>query len=313
MRRWDSLIDKYLHECSTRGLAESTIEGRRSEYGKWGLFLKRCRPRVNLEEIPWEYHIKYIKKRSRFHSKQTVYSVISHMRILGDFFVKEGMWNRNNIRWIRGPRLDIRGRSPKRISRGHLQKLLEATPSCSGVFNQATMTAIIVLMYSTGLRRGELQRLDISQYDRSAKTLKLDGRKTGRERILPLPEVTVQCLESYLSFRHNKLEETGNLEETALFVNSYGRRKQSQAIGKTLQMLARKAGIPPVVPHQFRHTFASDLIAEGENLVKVQRLLGHSSVSSTMRYVHVSSPERMEAVERLPLEGIIKRNRGENS
>ena len=69
-----------------------------------------------------------------------------------------------------------------------------------------------------GLRRGELERLDIDAFDRTEGTLRIDGRKTGHERCVPLPEMVLRCLEAYLPRRHNQLEQLGRLGEEALLV-----------------------------------------------------------------------------------------------
>ena len=65
---------------------------------------------------------------------------------------------------------------------------------------------VLALLYGTGLRRGELERLNVEAFDRIEGTLRIDGRKTGRERCVPLPEMVRRCLEAYLPHRHNQLE-----------------------------------------------------------------------------------------------------------
>jgi integrase len=69
------------------------------------------------------------------------------------------------------------------------------------------------------LRRGELTRLDVDAFDQSEGTLRIDGRKTGRERWVPLPELAVRCLEAYLPRRHNQLEQIGLIEEQVLLIS----------------------------------------------------------------------------------------------
>jgi integrase/recombinase XerC len=74
------------------------------------------------------------------------------------------------------------------------------------------------LLYGTGLRRGELERLDIEQFDRAEGLLRIDGGKSGRERCVPVSELVFRCLEAYWPERHNKLERSGGLSERALLV-----------------------------------------------------------------------------------------------
>lgn len=97
----------------------------------------------------------------------------------------------------------------------------------------------------------------------------------------------------------------GRLEETALFVNRRGRRLRGEGIGIALHKLARKAKVPLVTLHQFRHTCASDLLERGVQLPFVQKFLGHACVQSTIRYLAISDPERRRAIALHPINEIL--------
>ena len=77
-----------------------------------------------------------------------------------------------------------------------------------GEYSRQLWVTVLALLYGTGLRRGELERLDIEAFDRSQATLTIDGRKSGRERCVPVSDVVYRCLEGYLPARHNLLERT---------------------------------------------------------------------------------------------------------
>ena len=83
MKRWDGLLDKYVALQQTRGLAESTIAGRRRELVCFGNWLKSRRPRPALEEIGADQIVAYVRSRSAFHSRSTVASVTSILRSVG--------------------------------------------------------------------------------------------------------------------------------------------------------------------------------------------------------------------------------------
>ena len=158
---------------------------------------------------------------------------------------------------------------------------------------------------STGLRKGELLRLKLNSWDRETGLLKIDGRKTGKERKVPLPEFAYGCLEAYLPVRYNLLTGLNRQEEDSLFVNRIGQPISGMGIWKKIRNLSKKAGVPLVSLHQFRHTCASDLLEDGIGIAHVQNILGHSSMYSTYRYIQIADPERMKAMERHPVNKIL--------
>ena len=125
MRRWDSLVQSYLTRCEAQGLSQETLKARRSELDRAGCWLKRRRPRPNLEEVEGQLLIKYLKRRSHFHSKATLASISSQLRCFGEYLLEQGIWPQNPMRWVKGPRLDPRGKLPRRIGAEHLGKIWE--------------------------------------------------------------------------------------------------------------------------------------------------------------------------------------------
>jgi site-specific recombinase XerD len=301
MKRWDGLVDGYIKSCEIRGLSETTMVGIRNELDRWGCWLKRRRPKPNLEEVDGLMLIEYIRSRIRFHAKTTVSSVTSKMRCMGEYLVQEGVWSKNPMRWIKGPRLDWRGRMPRRIGKEHLKKIWDATSQNRNGYQQHLSIAVLALLYGTGLRRGELERLDLDHWKREEGILQIDGRKTGCERNVPVNEGIWRCLEAYLPLRQNLLEKRGACSEPALFLNRAGLRMSSQSLGLMVHRLARKAEVPLVSLHQFRHTCASDLLENGVSLPEVQQLLGHATVVTTTRYLQIADPERARAIKHHPL------------
>lgn len=301
MKRWHGLVDGYMKRCETRGLSEATVTSVRGELDRCGCGLKRRRPKPSLEEVDGPVLIEYIGRRTRFHAKATVAGVTSKLRCLGEYLVAEGVWRQNPLRWIKGPRLDGRGRLPRRIGKEHLKRIWDATSQNRTRYQQHLSLAVLALLYGTGLRRGELERLDLIHWKREERLLQIDGRKTGCERSVPVSEGIWRCLEAYLPLRQNLLEERGTAGEAALFLNRAGARMSSQLLGLLVHRLAKKAQVPLVSLHQFRHTCASDLLESGVSLPEVQQLLGHTSVVPTTRYLQIADPERARAIKKHPL------------
>jgi site-specific recombinase XerD len=301
MKQWDSVVESYVAAGEARGISSATLGSIRDELDRCGCWLKRRRPKPRLEEVDGQLLIQYLRRRTRFRAKSTVSGVASKLRCFGEFLVHQGVWPQNPMRWVRGPRLDPRGRLPRRIGADHLRQLWEAAPQQRQGYSQQLAVAVLSLLYGTGLRRGELERLNVKDWKREEGLLAIDGRKTGCERHVPVTEPVSRCLEAYLPLRHNLLERRGTVAEKALLLNRYGKRLSAHSLGLLVHRLARKAKVPLVSLHQFRHTCASDLLEHGASLMEVKGILGHKSLESTSRYLQVAGPERARAIAKHPL------------
>ncbi len=301
MRRWDRLVDAYVEEYAARGIGAATVSHTRAGLDRWGRWLKQRRPRVSIERIDADVITRYIASCSSFRAKATVYGTLSTMRGFGDYLVRQGLWTSNPLRWMRGPKVTPYSRLPKRIDRAHMQALWREAGNRRGECSAHLWVTVLALLYGTGLRRGELERLDVDCFDQTHGTLRIDGRKTGMERCVPLPPMVLQCLEAYLPRRHNVLERNAAIGERALLVTRTGKRLAAQTISNSIHRIARAADVSFHSLHQFRHTCASDLLEAGVHLAEVQRVLGHSVIATTVRYVHVADPQRREAMHRHPL------------
>jgi site-specific recombinase XerD len=311
MRRLDGLIDRYAEQLETRGLAAVTIGPRVTELRRFGDWLRARRPRPALEDVDAELVVKYIGTRSAFHARSTISGVVSNLRGLGEFLVEERIWCANPLRWIRGPKVDPRQHRTRRIDQEQLQALWGAAQARRQAHARSLCLAVLGILYGTGLRRGELERLELSDWDVEHGTLRIDGRKTGHARQVAIGEGVARCLEAYLPQRHNRLEQTQRLGERALLVNTRGERLSGVQLAKLIGRLCRDAGLPRLTPHQFRHSCASDLIAAGVALPDVQRLLGHAGIASTMRYVDIAAPERVAAMSQHPINRFLDDRDGE--
>jgi integrase/recombinase XerD len=271
------------------------------ELDRVGCWLKACRPQPSLEDIDAELIVRYVRQRTVCKAKATVSDIMSKLRCLGEFLVQEKYWQKNPLHWLRGPKLSPYAQVPCRIHRGEQTKLWQGALTVRSERSQHQYLAILALLYGLGLRRGEVERLDVTDWDAAQGVLQVDGRKTSRERNLPLMELVARCLETHLPWRQRHLEELGITKEPALFVNRYGGRLNGPAISAGVFRIARRMGIALNRLHQFRHTCASDLLEAGVALPEVQRVLGHVAITSTVRYLHFSDPQRRAAVERHPL------------
>lgn len=301
MNRWDRLLESYLEEYGARGLAQERVDQVWRELSQWGNWLKRRRPRPKLEEVDADLIIGYVRGRTAFRAKATLSGVMSTLRGMGDFLVRQQIWTANPMRWLKGPKLNGQIHLPCRIGSAEMQRLWEGAATSRQGYHQHLWLTVLAVLYGTGIRRGELERLDVSDWDLQEGILKVDGRKTGWERCVPMPALACRCLEAYLPHRQNHLDALGRHQQPALFVNQDGERLRGLTVSRGIQRLARRCGLERITLHRFRHTCASDLLAGGVRLPEVQRLLGHQTIGTTVRYLHIADPQRHEAVTLHPI------------
>ena len=140
--------------------------------------------------------------------------------------------------------------------------------------------AILEVFYSTGIRLSELADLKFDDFDFFNETIKVKG-KGSKERIVPVGSHAIEAL--------NKYFHQAKIKEGPLFISKSRKRISSRAISDIVKKYTELAGFPVgVSPHKLRHSFATHLLDNGADLRSVQNLLGHSSLSTTQIYTHVS-------------------------
>lgn len=312
MKNWEILVDEYLNQCRIRGLGRSTISTRETELLKWGRWLKKQKPQPSVEQIDHSLISKYIKYRTAFSSKNYVCSVMSAMRCMGEFLLDKGIWNQNPLSWMQSPKVNNYRKVPKTYHRSDLKKLFEESFNCHDPYFRSLYPAIISVFYTTGIRKGELLSLKLDDWKRTEFSLKVIGHKTGFERVVPVTEATWKCIENYLKARNRLLLRKG-ITSDFLFVNRNGDQVNGTTLHTQFRRLAKRAGIPKATIHMFRHSCATDLVEEGIPFPHVQKILGHSSSSSTYRYMSISDPQRKKAMQLHPINKILENIREVNN
>jgi tyrosine recombinase XerC len=156
--------------------------------------------------------------------------------------------------------------------------------------------AILQLFYATGVRLGELTALNVEHVDFAYGVIKVRG-KGAKERVIPLGAATAELLRHYVR-RRAELVRDGAPRSSALFLNAAGERYSRSGIARTVgRYLSQVSESGARNPHVLRHSFATHLLDAGADLLAVKELLGHSRLSTTQVYTHVSA-ERMKRVYR---------------
>ena len=155
--------------------------------------------------------------------------------------------------------------------------------------------ALIMLLYSTGIRASECSGLREGDVDLVEKTIVVTG-KGGHQRKIRMNESACRAMSAYRNVRGL------SLPHRHFFISMRGRGMSRNAIYERVRTTAIKAGInKPVSPHWLRHTCATDLVRAGVNVVVVQELLGHRHIASTQVYFHVSGESLAHAAEQHPI------------
>ena len=152
--------------------------------------------------------------------------------------------------------------------------------------------AIVETLFATGMRVGELVKLKISDWYPEDAHFLVRG-KGGRERLAFLPDDrSLRAVTMYV-----RLREKDCIPTDSLFVNATGKGISEQGVAITLARIAKGANIARrVTPHMIRHTVATLLLRYGADLRIVQEVLGHASISTTQRYVHVAKDHLLETL-----------------
>jgi len=182
-------------------------------------------------------------------------------------------------------------RLPKTLSGADVETLLKQPDSATSVGLRDK--AMLELLYATGLRVSELVGLKLNDVNLERGFLTVIG-KGSKERAVPLGEAAVFFVQTYLAQGRSSLLKGRNSDH--LFISSKHQGITRQMFWARIKHYARKAGIERVVsPHTLRHSFATHLLDNGADLRAVQAMLGHSDISTTQIYTHVSR-ERLKKI-----------------
>jgi integrase/recombinase XerC len=154
-------------------------------------------------------------------------------------------------------------------------------------------TAMLELLYATGVRVGELVALDVDDLDRGRNVLRVLG-KGRKERTVPFGIPAAEAVDAWLSRGRPRLVTPG--AGPALFLGARGGRIDQRAVRTVVhRRIADVPGAPDIGPHGLRHTAATHLLEGGADLRSVQELLGHASLATTQLYTHVSTDRLRQA------------------
>ena len=215
-------------------------------------------------------------------SAATVNRKLASLRAFFNYLIEAGLMKDNPTTAIRSPRIDRKNLEYLTIE--EVDRLLSVPDdSIKGIRDRA----ILELLYATGIRVSELIDADVSDINLRMGFITCAGEKS-KPRIVPLGRPARAALENYIYDGRSALIK-GNKDETALFVNYYGKRITRQGLWKLLKEYGVKAGLDhKLTPNIIRNSFAVHMLQNGADLKSLQELMGHEDISATQVYLSMT-------------------------
>lgn len=263
--------------------SKNTIDAYERDLLKFQEFITTTITKVTEKDI--HNYLKELGKEGM--NERSISRVISCLKSFYKFLLIDKVVTKNPMENIEIPKL--KKILPHTLTEEEVNRLLEVPLIDDFSYRNKAMLEVL---YATGIRVTELVNLKLGDIDLENATLRTMG-KGSKERIVPLGEYALRYLKIYLEkYRSRLLKRDYN---DYLFLNNHGKQITRQGFFKIIKMRARDANIQKELsPHTLRHSFATHLLNHGADLRSIQELLGHSDISTTQIYTHVSNEHLKE-------------------
>lgn len=284
-------IDEFMNYCRYhKKLSEKTIRAYKIDLSQYGVFSNELS-----KQALWDY-IEYLNKK---YKPKTAKRKLATLKAFIHFLLLQDLIDFNPFdkleTTIKEPLL-----LPKTIPLGVIAKLISFSyqqivfaKSDYQIRSAVRNTAILELLFATGARVAEICTLRSDNVDLLGNSVKFYG-KGSKERIIPIENFAVlSILRKYHSLFEKEIPDSGYF-----FVNKLGRRMTEQSVRNMINFYCKQCGVDMhITPHMFRHSFATLLLEEDVDIRYIQRMLGHSSITTTQIYTHVTSAKQKEILK----------------
>lgn len=275
--------ENFINYCEyEKGLSANTLKSYNYEINLYQTYLEDKLSIIDIEKVSKEdieSYLKYCYLKNE--DSKTISHKITTIYNFHNYLLREKVIKDNQAEFIDRPKLAKH--LPYTLTVKEIDKLLDI--ALVTVFDYRDK-AMLELMYGTGLRVSELVSLTVYDVDFYNAFLRIKG-KGSKERIVPINNASLKYLKLYLDKRSLLLKKKTSDE---LFLNARGEGISRQGFFKNLKKILAKKGMPTnISPHSLRHSFATHLIENGADLRSVQTMLGHSDITTTKIYTHISN------------------------
>ncbi|MFP4235870.1 MAG: tyrosine-type recombinase/integrase [Nitriliruptoraceae bacterium] len=291
----EALLDRYLaHAAAVQGYAATTIVGRRSALRSFLAWLRADGGHLDDVNVLLLHRFLIAEEQAGVSAK-TREVAISALRSFFAWYRPEGA---NPAALVRPPKVTqprIRIYQPAEVD------AILASIAGGGGLGQRFDHALVATLRFTGIRLAELVGLRLAELDLGRGRARVFG-KGSRWRVVPVPEPLALVLDRYLVEVRPRLPDSpwvfANPRTTAL--SRHAGKVEGPAVAVVCRRAGERAGVDgPHHPHRWRHTFATELLRAGTDLAVVQRLLGHASLETTCRYLHLADDDLRVAIDRV--------------
>ena len=273
-----------------RGMAQNTLESYGRDLRRYIFFIEEEKKINDITKVTPEVIVEYLTRiRNQGLAANSMNRSLAALRGFYKYLLREKILTENPLANIELAKVWMK--LPETISKEEM-KIILAQPG-----NQSNAdirnAAMLELLYATGIRVSELINLTMNSINWQVGFLIVMG-KGSKERIVPIGKIAYDCTRRYVDEIRPRYMQKKSTD--VLFLNRFGKRFTRQGFWKIVAAYAKKAGLQKkVYPHTFRHSFASHLLEGGADLRTVQVMLGHSDISTTQIYTHITR-ERLKEV-----------------
>ncbi len=286
------VIADYLHYLQIeRGLTANTISSYHQDLKAFSAYLDDQQLTLKrVDQLTILNYLNTLKEAGK--SRRTVTRAVSTLRRFFQYLVQNDQLTVDPMAEIKAPK---QGQYlPQVLTVDEVDALLDA-PDTSNKYGIRDR-AILEVMYATGLRVSELVHLKLADLHLDMGLIQTLG-KGNKERIIPIGDVAIQWLDTYLEKSRPVLLK--QRQSPYVFLNAHGSGLSRQSIWQKIQQYVSLAGIRKhVTPHTLRHSFATHILENGADLRIVQELLGHSDISTTQIYTHITRKRLTEVYKK---------------
>ena len=292
---WQSILEDFRNFLKLeKNLSENTINAYASDLKKLIQFFKENNLDKHSVLKKNDLVNEFIRNESKKITSSSQSRLISSLRRFFNFMILEKYIDENPVENISHPRSG--SKLPVTLNINEIDSMIEYY-SLNKINNKFRNKSIIELLYSCGLRVSELTEINISDIFKSESLLKVLG-KGNKERFVPMSDQAKNFLNEYISYERNGVKVKRGYEDI-LFLNNRGKKLTRVMIYNIIEETRKKVGIKKKIsPHTLRHSFATHLLENGAEIVSIQKMLGHSSITTTEKYLHVTKKHLIRTVEK---------------
>lgn len=278
----DALSEYKQYLIVEKGLSKNTVYSYLRDLIAFSNFIGEEYEINQIENINKEHIHLYLKELSKTNCTNSISRKLVSLRMLYIFLVKENIVKENLMSSFTLPKRDKK--LPIVLSQEEMIEILDGIIVCDAISTRNR--CMVELLYATGMRISELLNLTLKDLNIKMGFIKVIG-KGNKERMIPIGSYVGEILEQYI----NDYRAEFNIKnDSLLFFNKHGQRLSREEFYSILQTIVNSTSITKKVsPHTFRHTFATHLLENGADLRSIQELLGHSDISTTTIYTHISN------------------------